>query len=163
MKGILMPVLCTMLSVIIKEVSIKQNYKGEWNGFLDDIPNSTMCNDGELVRVGFTSPDFAQIYIDLLKSKGLKFKNGGTNNNLSDNTRNHNDIVVVDQIKGPITECDWIEFGSFPIGEDEIEVPMCWLFVGMRFGLGPQIRADQMDLSVPIGWTPEELSISRTP
>ena len=64
--------------------------------------------------------------------------------------------AVVDQIKGPTTDCDWIEFGEFAVGENDTPVSVCGFFEGTRFGLGSQINADQMDLAVPNGWTPEQ-------
>ena len=64
---------------------------------------------------------------------------------------------MVDQNHGPTKECNWIEFGQFPVGENDTVVSTCWLFEGTRFGLGPQISEEQLNnLAVPNGWTPEQ-------
>ena len=41
---------------------------------MDDVPNSTMCTDGELVRVGFMTPNSVQDYIEFLETNNLQFQ-----------------------------------------------------------------------------------------
>ena len=41
---------------------------------LSKYSNSTMCTDGELVRVGFMSPNAVQEYVESLEAGGLQFK-----------------------------------------------------------------------------------------
>ncbi len=50
-----MAVLVEGLSVIIRADCL-QNFE-TWDAFKEIVPNETMCADGELVRVGFMSPD----------------------------------------------------------------------------------------------------------
>ena len=44
-----MAVLCAAISVIIKS-SIDTFYAGGWNAFTNNVPNQTICSDGELVE-----------------------------------------------------------------------------------------------------------------
>ena len=69
-----MAVLCEGISVIVRRDSIDQNFKGGWAGLLETVPNSTMCTDGELVRVGFLSPADVANYIHELEDLGLQFQ-----------------------------------------------------------------------------------------
>ncbi|MDD3536506.1 MAG: hypothetical protein PHC50_10225 [Candidatus Cloacimonetes bacterium] len=96
-----MAVLVEAISVIVKAESIVNKYHGSWEQFQNDVPNHTLCADGELVRIGFMSPHDAQCYVDFLESKGLIFQNRGT----------CMDIAIVDQQGGFTIPCDWAEFG----------------------------------------------------
>ena len=69
-----MAVLCEAISVVARRDSIDAFYKGGWDTFQNDVPNATMCTDGELVRVGFMSPDAVGIYIEKLEANGLQFQ-----------------------------------------------------------------------------------------
>ena len=170
-----MPVLCECISVIIKCSSIERFFKGGMDAFYKIIPNETACSDGELFGVGFMNPMDVQSFIETLENGGLQFmqtnkltikrleKGGlqieeteGPSPELS-KKRTQTDIVVVDQFMGPTTDCDWIEFSQFPVGENNTMVSACWLFEGSRFGLGPQISEEQLNnLAVPHGWTPDQ-------
>ena len=55
-------------------MSIDKYFKGGWVKFQNDVPNSTMCTDGELVRVGFMSPTGVQEYVESLEIGGLQFQ-----------------------------------------------------------------------------------------
>jgi hypothetical protein len=153
-----MAVLCEAISVIVKRSSIDKYLKGGWKQFLKDIPNSTMCTDGELVRVGFMTPNQVQVYIELLASGGLQFHPPKKILGIFGGGRDENDIVVVDQHQGPTLQCDWIEFGKFPVGEKKIKVAMCWLFEGERLGVGVHMKSTGMDLAYPAGWAPNQES-----
>ena len=151
-----MPVLCENISVIIRASSVKQYFKGGEEAFHKTIPNKTGCCDGELYRVGFMNPFEVKNYIEILKKNGLQFeKHKGLTFKRFMN-RSRNDVVVVDQHQGPTKECDWIEFGQFPVGDHDTMTSVCWLFEGTRFGLGPQISEVQLsNLAVPDSWTPQ--------
>jgi len=150
-----MPVLCEAISVIVRCSSIEKYFKGGKENFIALIPNQTSCSDGELYRIGFMNPFDVKKYIDVLESNGLQFqKHTGLSLKRFKN-RKTNDIVVVDQFQGPTTDCDWIEFGQFNVGDDDVLVSTCWLFEGTRFGLGPQISEKQLqNFAVPNGWDP---------
>jgi hypothetical protein len=153
-----MAVLCEAISVIVKRSSIDKYLKGGWKQFLKDIPNSTMCTDGELVRVGFMTPNQVQLYIELLVSGGLQFQPPKKIFGIFGGGRNESDIVVVDQHQGPTVQCDWIEFGKFPVGEKKIMASMCWLLEGERLGVGVHMKSTGMDLAYPAGWAPNQES-----
>ena len=152
-----MPVLCECISVIIKCSSIERYFKGGMDAFYKIIPNDTARSDGELFGVGFMNPMDVKSFIDVLENSGLQFQKSKGFSLKRLKNRSQNDIVVVDQFMGPTTECDWIEFSQFPVGENNTMVSACWLFEGTRFGLGPQISEDQLNnLAVPHGWTPDQ-------
>ena len=140
-----MAVLCEAISVIIKKSSIDTFYVGGWNAFTSNIPNQTICSDGELVRIGFFSPKDVETFIFSLESQGLVFQKPSTRKN---------DIIVVDQHRGPTLHCDWIEFGKFNI-EENIKVSMCWLFEENRKDMGIHLKDLKMKLATPKGWKAE--------
>ena len=152
-----MPVLCECISVIIKCSSIEHFFKGGMDAFYKIIPNDTARSDGELFGVGFMNPMDVKSFIDVLEKSGLQFQQSKGFSLKRLKNRSQNDIVVVDQFMGPTTDCDWIEFSQFPVGENNTMVSACWLFEGTRFGLGPQISEEQLNnLAVPHGWTPDQ-------
>ena len=61
-----MAVFCEAISVVVRRDAIDKYFKDGWIKFVDDVPNSTMCTDGELVRVGFMTPNSVQDYIEFL-------------------------------------------------------------------------------------------------
>ena len=148
-----MAVICEALSVIVRRDSIESYHQGGWDNFLLKMPNKTYCWDDELVRVGFMTPDAVGKYIELLQSNGLQF-----NQMIDSNAeiREIDDIIVVDQIRGPTLECNWIEFGQLPFGEDKVSA--CWLFEGERKGYGTHFSSTQMTLATPKNWSPSDLN-----
>lgn len=95
-----MAVIVEGISVIIKISSILNKYPGGWLNFKEQVPNYTLCADGELVRVGFMSSEDVKAFVDCLRRHNLIYLYGGT----------PRDLTVVDQFKGPIVPCDWIHF-----------------------------------------------------
>ena len=149
-----MPVLCEALSVIVRRDSIDKHLQGGWQNFIRKIPNSTFCTDGELARVGFMAPDPTMDFIKSLQKDGLQF------DQMSDSkseVREIDDIIVVDQIRGPTAECSWIEFGQLSLGEDKVSA--CWLFEEERKGYGTHISERQLkNFAAPKNWTPSQLT-----
>jgi hypothetical protein len=96
-----MPVLIEGISVVVRVDRIANKARGGLEEFRKIIPNQNYCADGELVRVGFMAPDDAKAFVSELERMGLQFKGG----------QKAVDLVVVDQLRGPTTECDWVEFG----------------------------------------------------
>jgi hypothetical protein len=96
-----MPVLVEAISVIIRIQAIRDNYPSGWESFVQNAPNSTLCYDNELARVGFMAPDDCETYVNHLKLVGgLQYlKNGKCI-----------DIAVADQQQGCYQTCDWAEF-----------------------------------------------------
>ena len=161
-----MAVLCEAISVVARRDSIDAFYKGGWDTFQNDVPNATMCTDGELVRVGFMSPDAVGIYIEKLEANGLQFQPKKELLGPSNSSRAANDVVVIDQRQGPTTPCEWVEFGKYPFSEKGEktsigEVSMCWLFEGERIigAAGIYMKGATMNLATPTGWGHEKSSL----
>jgi hypothetical protein len=55
-----MAVLCEGISVIVRRDAIDKDFDGGWSGFEALVPNSTLCTDGELARVGLAVRRVAQ-------------------------------------------------------------------------------------------------------
>ena len=92
-----MAVLCEAISVVVRRDSIDKYFKGGWVRFKQNIPNSTMCTDGELVRVGFMYTNAVQENFESLEAGGLQFKEEKKFLGVFGKGRNKKDIVVVDQ------------------------------------------------------------------
>ena len=66
--------------------------------FIRDVPNSTVCGAGELLRVGFMNWTDLTGYVDLLKRRGLAHL---------DSNGEAVDVVIVDVRSGPHQPCNW--------------------------------------------------------
>lgn len=102
-----MAVLIEGISVVTRASAVHDRYPGGWEQFARDVPNSTLVADNELIRVGFMVPQDVQAYIRTLCSRGLVHLEGTQSV----------DIVVVDQLRGPLSHCEWLEFGSMEIDD----------------------------------------------
>lgn len=138
-----MAVLIEGISVVVRTDTIGVKFEGGYDAFEEKIPNKTYCTDGELVRVGFLSPDDASAYVRVLKSEGLGFTNKGR----------VVDIAVLNQNRGLTVPCDWLEFNRLTIREEGVGVSACWLFDEPRdAGRGIYIKGNSMRLATPEGW-----------
>ena len=137
-----MAVLVEGISVIVRRDRVEQKFDAGWNGFLECIPNSTFCSDGQIGRVGFLDPDATEEFVSLLQKRGLTFL-------VNDECR---DIAVVDQQRGSTMPCKWLEFARIPFGPNDGKIAVCWLFEGARFRVGLHTHGLKMDLHVPTGW-----------
>ena len=118
-----MAVLAEAISVVVRADALLAAFQGGWEGFKVIVPNQTMCADGELVRVGFMTPDDAKGFVERLGALGLTYIDGGT----------ARDLVVVDQMRGPMVACDWIEFGHVnPDNDPAKRVAACRLKGSIR-------------------------------
>jgi len=115
-----------------KNITIEEKFPGGWKAFVDDVPNRTLCTDGQVARVGFQWPEDAKAYIANLERYGIKYFEKGK----------AIDLAVVEQHCGPNAPCDWIEYGYVEIDNDPGKrVEACEL-VGCPFE----------DLATPEGW-----------
>lgn len=103
-----MAVLVEMISVILHAQAVKDKYPGGLPALERDPPNFTLCSDGELVRVGFMSPRDTEIFIQDLEKHGFIYQQDG----------DAADLVVVDQLQGPLLPCSWVEFGYVEFNGD---------------------------------------------
>lgn len=152
-----MAVLVEALSVIVRRDSIDSYMTGGWSKFVDLVPNQTMCTDEELVRVGFMTPADVEDFVFQLERHGLQFHYGDVKTQIERGLRNSGDIVVIDQIRGPTTQCDWIEFGAFTLEGEDVKIPSCWLFKAPRLASGLHFKSKQMTIATPENWTPQNL------
>ena len=148
-----MAVLCEGISVIVRRDSIDKNFKGGWAGFLETVPNSTMCTDGELVRVGFLSPADVANYIHELEDLGLQFQPKKRPFDLFDEKRAIDDIAVVDQQRGLTQPCAWLESTRVAADDQDGKILICWLFDGPRIAHGMHLKGLSMNVHLPDGWT----------
>jgi hypothetical protein len=96
-----MAVLVEAISVVIRTDAIISRYPGGWEQFRDDCPNQTLCADGELIRIGFTTPQDIQQFVEGLSQHGIEYLQDGR----------AVDLVVADQQRGLAAPCGWAEFG----------------------------------------------------
>jgi len=135
-----MAVLVEAISVIIRADVLLKAFNNDWEGFKAIVPNQTLCADNEIVRVGFMTADDVKSFIMKLEKYGLIF--------LRDDQSV--DIAVVDQLKGPTTKCEWLEFGHINMSEGGQEVAACRL-----------VDSEVMQVVTPPDWNYEEpLSLS---
>lgn len=127
-----MAILVEGISVVIKAEAITDKYPGGWEQFKRDVPNQTLCADGELARVGFMAPDDVERYVARLEEKGLAFQAGGS----------AVDLAVVDQQKGFTLSCDWAEYGHVHIDEKQTQ----------RVAACRRTGSQQRIVSYPDGW-----------
>lgn len=100
-----MPVIIEGISVVTRAAAIASKMAGGEQAFFSLIPNQTYCADNELTRVGFMAPMDAEAFVHRLTAAGLVHLRDGA----------AVDIVVVDQLKGPLSQCNWIEYGKIAI------------------------------------------------
>lgn len=126
-----MAVLCEAISVVIRADLLIEAY-GTFDEFKSSVPHEALAADNELVRLSFMDPDDAKRFIRILEGRGLVYQKNGI----------ARDFVVIDQLRGVLCRCDWIEFGHFSKeGED---------FAAARLS-GSTIE----ELITPEGWVPE--------
>ena len=92
-------------------------------------------------------PDDVKSFIRKLEQFGLLF--------LSDNKSV--DIAIVDQLRGPTTKCDWLEFGHVNLSEGDQKVAVCRL-VGSEVMqvVSPPDWNYESSLSATYGFVPTE-------
>lgn len=113
-----MAVLVEGISVIIRADRLLACVPGGWEAFKRSVPNSTLCADNELVRIGFMHPDDVGRYITELQLWGLRYLVDGK----------AHDLVVADQQDGLLAPCDWAECGRIPWqGDGHKKITACRL------------------------------------
>jgi hypothetical protein len=129
-------VLIEAFSVIIRTEAIREKYFGGVKSFMDDVPNSTFCTDGSIIRIGFMSFDDAFFYIAMLKTKGL-------HNPYKD--EENTDIAYAMQGDGVVSKCSWLITEKLIIAGKNHEITACSL-----------TGDTQQGLSVPLNWSYEQ-------
>jgi hypothetical protein len=114
-----MAVLTEGLSVIIRRSAIDGRFQGGWTAFVAQLPADSLCDDGELARVGFKDSNDAEAFVRALTDAGLVFVDARDGQ--------ARDLAVVDQLAGLTTPCAWLEVGSAQLAEDGVRVGACRL------------------------------------
>jgi hypothetical protein len=138
-----MPVLLEAISVIIRAETILAKFPGGFEGYAAQVPNKTLCSDGELIRVGLLTPEETRSYCEQLENKGLT--------SLAENGESL-DIAVVDQLRGPLAPCAWLELGEMTCVEEGQERG--------RIRAARLVGSAQHQVVTPLGWSWDE-SMSR--
>ena len=109
-----MAVLVEAISVVIRRSAIEALYPGGWDSFAANAPNSTLCADRRLARVGFMQPTDVEAFIRELERTGFVYREGGA----------AKDLAVLDQQRGSAVPCPWIEFGHIELAPGQ-RVAVC--------------------------------------
>lgn len=136
-----MAVLVEGISVLVRKEAIEAKMPGGWKRFLLHVPNQTLCHDEKLARVGFMNPQDVGEFIDELAELGLTFLDEGK----------ATDLVVCDQLRGPTTECDWLQFCRSGFGDSGGKVGMAWWW-HRKTSFGVHMPAKGLQLHTPPGW-----------
>lgn len=125
-----MAVLNEALSVVVRVEAIQRVF-GDWAAFEATVPNNTLCYDDDLIRIGFMAEVDQKAYAEVLASHGL----------IHSTEDAAGDFVLVDQLRGAMSPCSWLDVVQVDIGTD------CRVSAAM-------LRGSTSDmLSCPKGWT----------
>ncbi len=58
-----MAVLVEGISLVVRLEALQEKIPGGWEAFRSSVPNSTLCADGEVARVGFMSPADVEAFV----------------------------------------------------------------------------------------------------
>jgi hypothetical protein len=125
-------VLVEGISVILRVDVLRERFPGGWEAFRAAVPNETMCADNEIVRVGFMMPADAEAYVNGLTEYDIRYVVDGK----------ARDLVVADQLHGPMRPCDWAEFGQVKLdGDPKKRVAAC-----------RKVGSEEREVVMPLGW-----------
>ncbi|MRR36497.1 hypothetical protein EG829_17870 [bacterium] len=110
-----MAVLVEALCVVIRRSTIDMKYPGGWEKFEADHRELPVCADDEITRVGFTLPMPMRLLIRELEKLGFEYMKDGRSA----------EIAIVDQSRGFMIPCDWLEYGHVTIGDGRSRVAAC--------------------------------------
>lgn len=123
-----MPVLVEAINVILRNETIAEKYPGGMGNFWIDSPNSSLCADDCVTRIGFIGWEMLRGFIDRLVEVGFVFVGDGE----------FIEIAIVDQADGLLRPCRWLNVGDHPDGfrytamcgdlSEVIEKPLDWRF-----------------------------------
>lgn len=131
-----MAVLIEANSVVLKVAAVLNAFAGRLDEFKALVPNQTLCVDGELIRVGFMTPSGVDNYLRVMANKGLVHLEDGK----------ARDMVMIDQIRGLLSPCDWVEVYPAWLGNANTESERPRVMVAsLRDGVEKQVY-------LPEGW-----------
>jgi hypothetical protein len=143
-----MAVLAEGISVVIRCDRLLAAFGNDWEAFKAFVPNGRLCAEDELARVGFMSPADVKAFVDRLAARGLTYIANGV----------AQDLVVVDQLRGPMVRCDWIHFGQISLdGDPKKRVAACRLNGSTQsVVVTPEGWTFEQSLSSSFGFVPDE-------
>ena len=97
-----MSILVEALTVVFMNATADRHIQGGVDTVQKNAPNSTFRTDGLISAISFMSPESTGNFVDALLEVGMKFVEDGV----------AQDIVVLDQHRGPTAQCDWIGFNQ---------------------------------------------------
>lgn len=105
-----MAVLVEGVSVIVRRLDIDAKYPRGWAGYVDDCPNTTLCADAHLARVGFMAPADAQLFIGRLGDQGFVVGPNPVGC----------EVAVVDHVGGTLQSADWLQVGGVRVDGHDV-------------------------------------------
>ncbi|HTZ40051.1 MAG TPA: hypothetical protein VMB77_07840 [Syntrophales bacterium] len=127
-----MAVLVEALCVVVRRGTIDSKYPGGWEKFVADHGTLPLCADEKIVRLGFTSPMEMRILIREMEKLGFEYMKEGKSA----------EIAIVDQSRGFMAPCDWLEYGHVTIGDGRTRIAACRL-----------AGCPSKNIVLPLGWT----------
>ena len=125
-----MALLIEGISVVIRRSAVEEKYPGGFDGVKDRVPNKAFCADDHLVRVGFMSPADVESFCGVLEEHGLTYLADGI----------AQDIVVIDQQRGPLAPCEWVDVWDGYLEKEKIRKLVFCMVTGEIEGMfqGPE-------------------------
>ena len=97
-----MSILVEAITVVFMNATADRHIQGGVDAVKTIAPNSTFRTDGLISAISFMDPESTGHFVDTLLNIGMEFVEDGV----------AQDIVVLDQHRGPTAQCDWIGFNQ---------------------------------------------------
>ena len=123
-----MSVLVEAITVVFTNATADRHIQGGVDAVKINAPNSTFRTDGLISAISFMDPESTGNFVDTLLNVGMEFVEDGV----------AQDIVVLDEHRGPTAQCDWIGFNQNADGNS-----IAWL-----------VGHPQGDMAVYDNWLP---------
>ena len=123
-----MSILLEAITVVFMNATADRHIQGGVDAVKTIAPNSTFRTDGLISAISFMDPESTGNFVDTLVNVGMEFVEDGV----------AQDIVVLDQYRGPTAQCDWIGFNQNADGNS-----IAWL-----------VGHPQGDMAVYDNWLP---------
>jgi hypothetical protein len=132
-----MSILVEAITVVFINATADRHIQGGVDAIQKNTPNSTFRTDGLVSAISFMDPESTGNFVDTLLNVGMQFVEDGA----------AQDIVVIDQNRGPTAQCDWIGFNQNADGNS-----IAWL-IGHPKGI----------MAVYDNWTPNDMMFRDDP
>lgn len=127
-----MAVLIEDISLVFRVSTIDTKFQGGWDAFAGRMGGPYLCTDGDIARLSVRSVPDLRNTLGVLGEHGIRHR-------APDGSAD--EIVVIEQLRGPAEECGWVEWGTIvkrgcPISvarlqgsmNDEVAFPLAWSF-----------------------------------